>query len=95
MAEQVKDIISRILKQCEIDKSVSESRLLNDWHNLMGNSLARQCHPVRIEGTTLILKARNKAWQAELASKHDQVLNLVKKNTDMPEITRIIFLGEE
>lgn len=95
MAEQLKDIMSRILKTYDLTASISEHRLINAWPDLMGKALARQCIPVRIEGTTLYLKTRSKAWRTELASKHDQVLNLVKKNTGLPELTRIIFLDEE
>ena len=95
MADTVKDVIGRLLREFDLEKIVLENRLKDEWENLMGQALARQCRPYRVEETTLFLVVRNKAWRDELASNHDQLVNLVKKNTDMPEITGIIFLGEE
>ncbi len=95
MAEPIRDIMSRILKTYRIEEEVTEDRIKTEWHKLMDTAIARQCEPVSIKGRILYLRVRNKSWRDELARKHDQLLNLVKKKTDMPELTRIIFLEEE
>jgi predicted nucleic acid-binding Zn ribbon protein len=95
MAEPVRDILSRILKQIDPEQKVPVDLLKSNWPQLVGSALARQCHPEDIRGSVLYLKARNTAWRNELAGKHDQLLNLVKKNTEMVEITRIVFLDED
>jgi predicted nucleic acid-binding Zn ribbon protein len=95
MAEPVRDIMSRILKTYRIKEEVTEDRIKAEWHKLMDTAIARQCEPVRVKGSFLYLRVRNKSWRDELARKHDQLLNLVKKKTNMPELTRIIFLEEE
>lgn len=95
MAELVKDVIGRILQEFDLERIVLENRLKDDWENLMGQALARQCRPARLEGTTLFLFVRDKAWRDELASNHDQLVNLVKKNTGYLKLQKIIFLDKE
>ena len=95
MTEQLKNVLERILKQYNLEKSVAVRRLFDNWPDLVGAELAKQCVPVKMIGTTLYLKARNPAWQSELASNHDQLLNLVKKNTEIPELNKLVFLKEE
>ena len=95
MTEQIKDVLARILKQYKLEERVAVKRLFNDWPDYVGPELAKQCIPVKMVGTVLYLKARNTAWRSELASNHDQLLNLVKKNTEIPELTKLVFLDEE
>lgn len=95
MAEQIREILGRILNQIDPQQKVPENLFKKNWSGLVGKDLARQCKPERIQGSVLYLKARNTAWRTELAGQHDQLLNLVKKNTDLVEITRIIFLDED
>jgi len=95
MAEQIGDILSRIINQIDPEHKVPFDLLKKNWPKLIGTALSRQCQPERLQGSVLYLKARNAAWRKELAGQHDQLLNLVKKNTEMFEITRIIFLDED
>ncbi len=95
MAEQINNIMDRILKKFDLEKKIYEKRLIKDWQTLMGKDIAIQCKPVRIEGSTLFLIARNKVWRSELASNHDQLVNLVIAKTGIPGIKKIIFIEEE
>ncbi len=95
MAKQVKDVINRILEAYDLENTVLENRLKYEWENLMGQAMARQCRPARLEGSTLFLIVSKKAWRDELASNHDQLVNLVKKNTGFYKLQKIIFLDKE
>ena len=63
----VASVAQQIIKDLKLDARVTETRLLNEWPQIVGPQVATHARPGRLERGVLTVFVANSVWLAELS----------------------------
>ena len=63
----VEELVHKVLKTCGLDEDVWARKLMENWGEIVGEHIARNARPGRIDRSTLIIFVTNSAWLSELS----------------------------
>lgn len=90
--KNIHSILDSLLDKQEITKQINNERLINEWKNIIGTELSRQCYPIKSEKNILFLKTKNSIWRNELNLKQLEIIDLITNYFGKKIITKIQFL---
>ena len=62
----VANVAQQIIRELKLDARVTETRLLNEWSQIVGPQVATHARPGRLERGVLTVFVANSVWLAEL-----------------------------
>ena len=63
----VEDVVHKVLGKCGLDGEVWTQQLMGSWVEIVGEQIARNARPGRIDRNTLFVYVTNSAWLSELS----------------------------
>jgi predicted nucleic acid-binding Zn ribbon protein len=63
----VADLAQQLIKDLKLEARVTETRLLNEWAQIVGPQVAAHARPGRLERGVLTVYVANSVWLAELS----------------------------
>ncbi|MDD5644035.1 MAG: DUF721 domain-containing protein [bacterium] len=88
----IKDIVKDVLKNLNLDKRLDESRIFENWNNIVGKEISKHALPDKIYKNVLYVKVESSAWMAELNTFFKtKLLASVKRHTGLKQIKDIKF----
>jgi len=85
----LKTILNKVLITCGLEHTMLEIQVFQNWTDIVGKSLAKQCKPVSIEENTLYVEIKNNIWRSELAKRQQELVNLLDKKINHNHIKKI------
>jgi predicted nucleic acid-binding Zn ribbon protein len=85
--------LGRVLKKYGAEKKILEQSLMQNWDRLVGEKIAQQTQPLKVENKKLFLKVPSPVWRNELLYLKPELikkLNIFAKTTLIQDI---IFLN--
>jgi len=90
--QNIQTILNSLLSNYGIKTNVINERIIQEWNNLIGDTLAKQCWPVKIENGVIFLKTKNSVWKNELSLKQMEFLDIIRKKYGKNIINKIQFI---
>lgn len=90
--KSIQNVLKNLIKDYGLENSVSNELIHLNWNQIVGEQLAKQCKPVKIENNILFLKTRNSIWRNELNLKQEELLKLIRESLKKDTIRKIIFV---
>ena len=90
--KNISSILGSILNNYGLKKPIERERIIDNWDDIVGNALSKQCKPVKIENDVLFLEVKNNVWKNELLLRHIELLDLIKSKFDSRVVKKIRFL---
>lgn len=91
----VSGVLSDLISQLGGAQEVKVSRVLNDWKQIVGNSVAEHCTPVEIVETKLIVQTESTAWMSNLRLMTPQILGTIAQHIGEGLITELQVRGPQ
>lgn len=82
--EDIGSIIEGIIKDTDIKRRLNESRIFNNWKEIVGSEISKKTRPERISRGTLYLSVTTSIWANELSLMSDKLIEKINS-----------FIGEE
>ena len=71
--EELGSILDQLAGEPRLAEGMSIGRLARGWQEVVGERLALECSPVRLEGRVLLVRATSAAWATQIRFLADQV----------------------
>ncbi len=85
------DAITGLLKEYGLYEAAQLHRAVLLWKNAVGSPVARNCPAVAVDGSTLLVRAKNAAWRSEISFQKDDILKDINARLESGRITDIRF----
>ncbi len=85
------EIVLAISKKLGIGMDVNLDALREQWPALVGEDLARRCHPVSLEAGTLSIGVKGAVWMFELRRAQSRLLAAVRAVPAGRDVQRLAF----
>jgi hypothetical protein len=82
--ESIKHIVTQVLDDLGIEKKVRESRAISCWKEIVGERIARNTHPYKIQKGILFVSTSSPVWSQELSLMSQEIKERINS-----------FLGED
>ncbi len=90
--KNIHSILDSLLEKQAIFPQILNERFLNEWKEIIGKDLSKQCYPVKSEKNILFLKTKNSVWRNELNLRQLEIIDLITAYFGKKIITKIQFL---
>jgi len=91
--ERIGSVLGNLLKDLGLEKRIREQELIINWEKIVGNNIAENTKPFKIEGTKLFLKVKSSAWRNELFYLKKELIAKLNDSAKQELIKDIIFLN--
>ncbi len=82
--ESIKHIVTQVLDNLGMEKKVRESRAISSWKEIVGERIARNTHPYKIQKGILFVSTFSSVWSQELSLMSQEIKERINS-----------FLGED
>ena len=89
---ELKSAINSFLKKNNLEKGVSQNNALLIWEATVGEKIAQNTNPDRVDHGVLIIKVKSPAWRQELVFEKQKILNKLNKKLGKNTIREIRFI---
>lgn len=89
--EPIGSIIDSFLKRRGLSKKIKQHQLWEIWAELVGQAVAKEAAPLRIQRNMLVVEVTNSAWMQELVFLKPRILAKIKDSLPEAGITDIRF----
>ena len=90
--QQLKNIINHFLKKEGIEKGVNQNKALLVWGETVGNTIAENTSPEKVEHGVLTIKTNNPSWRQELLFKKQEIIEKLNHKLGKNTIKEIKFI---
>ncbi len=73
MPEELGSILDQLAGEPRLAEGMSIGRLARRWPEVVGERLALECSPLRLEGRVLLVRATSAAWATQIRFLAEQV----------------------
>lgn len=94
-AERLSDIISGILKNRGWETKVRENRVFSIWDEVVGDEIAKNSLPKRIDRGSLLVITRNPTWTQQLTMMKKKIIDKINKKLKDKIVKDIRFIQGE
>jgi len=91
--ESLGSVLGNLLKDLGLEKRIKEQDIIINWEKIVGNNIAENTKPFKIEGTKLFLKVKSSAWRNELFYLKKELITKLNDSAKQELIKDIIFLN--
>ena len=83
--------LSVLLEESGLEQGVRAQRAVSLWSRAVGPAVARNCTAVRVEGETLLVRAKSAAWRNEISFQKNDILDTLNRALGSSAISDIRF----
>jgi len=94
-AEKLSDIISGIIKNQGWESKVREHRVFPIWDEVVGDEIAKNSAPNRIDRGLLVVVTKNPTWTQQLTMMKKKIINKINEALDDEIVKDIRFIQGE
>ena len=87
--QQVGFGVDRVMKHLDAPEQSVVEGVFARWQELVGEVIADNCRPARINDGVLVIEAESPAWVSELGWMGEEILNQVRTKLETDEITSV------
>lgn len=92
--EQIAPSIEKLLRRCGLYQRVSDYQVFSRWPGIVGEHLARQCRPYRIQGSTLWVSVEDPTLRHHMSFLTPHLLRRIQQEVPEARIQSIRFTIE-
>ncbi len=85
------DILDIIVKKLGWSELYLQSRLENDWTELLGENISKVVKIKRIKNRTLILKINSSTWRIEMTLRKEWLMELINSKYGENSINEVVI----
>jgi len=86
-------VLQNLLKNLGLEKRMKEQEVIINWEKIVGNNIAENTKPFKIEGAKLFLKVKSSAWRNELFYLKKELISKLNDSAKQELVKDIIFLN--
>lgn len=90
--QSLKQVLESFLKTSGLEKGVLQNRALFVWEEVVGEAIARNTTPDRVEHGVLTVKTSSPAWRQELLFKKREIITALNRRIGKNTIREIRFI---
>ena len=90
--QSLKIAIDSMLKRFGIDKAIAQNKALNIWNEIVGDTVAKNTQPDRVEHGVIIVKVSSPTWRQELYFKKKEIIKKINNTIGKNVIRDIRFI---
>ncbi len=90
--QSLKIAIDSMLKRFGIDNAIAQNKALNNWNEIVGDRVARNTQPDRVEHGVIIVKVSSSTWRQELYFQKKEILQKINNTIGKNVIRDIRFI---
>ena len=91
MAESIKDLLNKALRQLGISKKVKKTQLLNTWSKVIGKDIKEHTEAKYFDRGTLFVNVDNSSWAHQLLFMKQNLIKKLNNKLDEELVTEIRF----
>jgi predicted nucleic acid-binding Zn ribbon protein len=90
--QSLKIAIDSMLKKFGIDNAIAQNNALNNWNEIVGDTVARNTQPDRVEHGVIIVKVSSPTWRQELYFQKKEIIQKINNTIGKNVIKDIRFI---
>ena len=90
--QSLKITIDAMLRKFGIDNAIAQNNALNIWNDVVGESVAKNAKPDRVEHGVLIVKVSSPTWRQELYFQKKEIIEKINHTIGKNVIRDIRFI---
>lgn len=90
--ESLSLVLGKMFNSPEARRSILESRALLLWPDLLGEPGTRFTEPLRVRGTTLVVRVTDPLWMQQLCLLKDDLLQRYRQHLPQLRLTDLFFV---
>jgi predicted nucleic acid-binding Zn ribbon protein len=90
--QSLKIAINSMLKKFGIDNAIAQNNALNNWNEIVGDTVARNTQPDRVEHGVIIVKVSSPTWRQELYFQKKEIIQKINNTIGKNVIRDIRFI---
>lgn len=81
-----------MLKKFGIDSTIAQNKALNIWNEIVGDAVAKNAQPDRVEHGVIIVKVSSPTWRQELYFQKKEIIQKINNTIGKNVIRDIRFI---
>ena len=90
--QSLKIAIDSMLRKFGIDNAIAQNNALNIWNEIVGNTVAKNTEPDRVEHGVIIVKVSSPTWRQELYFQKKEIIQKINNKIGKNVIRDIRFI---
>ena len=90
--QQLKTAIKTFLRKSGLEKGVKQNTALLIWDEVVGENIAENTSPEKVEHGTLLVRVENSSWRQELVFKKKEIIDKLNNKIGKKTIKDIRFI---
>lgn len=90
--QSLKIAIDSMLKKFGIDNAIAQNKALNIWDEIVGDKVAKNAQPDRVEHGVIIVKVSSPTWRQELHFQKKEIIEKLNNKIGKKVIRDIRFI---
>jgi hypothetical protein len=91
--ETIGSVLGNLFKDLGLERRIKEQEVIINWEKIVGNNIADNTKPFKIEGAKLFLKVKSSAWRNELFYLKKELITKLNNSAKQELVKDIIFLN--
>ncbi len=90
--QSLKLVIDSMLRKFGIDNAIAQNNALNVWNEIVGETVAKNTEPDRVEHGVIIVKVSSPTWRQELYFQKTEIIKKINNKIGRNVIRDIRFI---
>jgi len=90
--QSLKIAIDSMLRKFGIDNAIAQNNALNIWNEIVGDTVAKNTEPDRVEHGVIIVKVSSPTWRQELYFQKKEIIQKINNKIGKNVIRDIRFI---
>ncbi len=90
--QSLKIAIDSMLRKFGIENAIAQNKALNIWDEIVGDKVAKNTEPERVEHGVIIVKVSSPTWRQELHFQKNEIIQKINKTIGKKVIRDIRFI---
>jgi len=91
-AKPIKEAIQSLFKSYQIDRKFNYATIINNWQNLMGNTIASRTGKIFIKDQKLYVEIQSAPLKSDMRFSKQKIINILNEHIGKEVIKDVIFL---
>ena len=87
----IKIALTKVIENLGIGQRLKKYEILDRWHQIVGEQIAKVTHADRFDGDKLIVRVSHSAWRNELIYLKKEIIAQLNKSVNEEIVKDIIF----
>ena len=89
--ELLRDVITQVLKQNKLDKTLNEKHIIDAWPVVLGHNINQYTSALEVRQRVLYVTLTSSVLRHDLFLSKDQIMNSLNKHVGAEVIKNIVF----